>query len=99
MRYRSFVACRLLLLLALTACGSKRAEPIVPSGAANAKLPDGAPFVTPGERISYQLQIGGMNLANYDVGVGEVEMIDGKRGIVVQSRAKAQGLVSMVTKL
>jgi hypothetical protein len=98
MRYRSFVACRLLLMLALAACGSKRAEPIGPSGA-NAKLPDGAPFVTPGERISYQLQIGGMNLANYDVGVGDIEMIDGKRGVIVQSHAKAQGLVSMVASL
>ena len=70
----------------------------MPSGA-NAKLPDGAPYVTPGERISYQLQIGGMNLATYDVGVGEVETIGDRRGIVVQSHAKAQGLVSMVAHL
>jgi len=70
----------------------------VPGGAA-AKLPEGPPFVTPGERISYQLTIGGMNLASYDVGVGDVEEVDGRRAIVVQSHARSQGLVSMVANL
>jgi hypothetical protein len=92
------VNCRVVLVAVLAACGSKRAEPIAPGGAA-AKLPEGPPFVTPGERISYQLQIGGMNLATYDVGVGEIDEVDGHRGIVVQSHAKAQGLVSMVANL
>jgi hypothetical protein len=98
MRYRCNVHCRLLLVVALGACGSRRAEPIAPAGAAT-KLPDGAPYVTPGERISYQLRIGGMNLATYEVGVGEIETIGDHRGVVVQSHAKAQGLVSMVANL
>ena len=98
MRYRWFVLCRLLLVLVIGACGSKRAEPIVAGGTA-AKLPDGPPYVTPGERISYQLQIGGMNLATYDVGVGTVEQVGTRRAIVVQSHAKSQGLVSMVANL
>jgi hypothetical protein len=55
--------------------------------------------VTPGERISYQLQIGGMKLATYDVGVGEVEAYGDRRAIAVQSHAKSQGLVSMVANL
>ena len=88
------------LVLVVGACGSKRAEPIIPAGAqANAKLPGGAPYVTPGERISYQLTIGGMNLANYDVGVGGIETIGEHQAIVVQSTAKAQGLVSVVTNI
>jgi hypothetical protein len=98
MRYRYYVLCRVLLVVAISACGSRRAEPIGAAGAA-AKLPDGAPFVTPGERISYQLQIGGMNLATYDVGVGEIQAVGDRRGIVVQSHAKSQGFVSMVAYL
>jgi hypothetical protein len=98
MRYRCKVHCRLLLVVAFAACGSRRAEPIASAGAAT-KLPDGAPYVTPGERISYQLKIGGMSLATYEVGVGEVEAVGDRRGIVVQSHAKSQGLISMVANL
>jgi hypothetical protein len=98
MRYGWGVYCRVVLVLALGACGSRKAEPISPA-ATGAKLPEGAPYVTPGERISYQLRIGGMNLASYEVGVGEIETIGDKRGIIVQSHAKAQGLVSMVANL
>jgi hypothetical protein len=98
MRYRCDVHCRVLLVVAIAACGSRRAEPIVPAATAT-KLPDGAPYVTSGERISYQLRIGGMNLATYEVGVGEIETIGDRRGIIVQSHAKAQGLVSMVTNI
>jgi hypothetical protein len=87
-----------VVVLLVCACGSKRAEPIGPSGG-SAKLPEGAPYVTPGERISYQLQIGGMNLATYDVGAGNVQQMGDRRAIVVQSHAKAQGLVSMVAHL
>jgi hypothetical protein len=98
LRYGCAVICRALLVAVVCACGSRRAEPIVPSGAA-AKLPEGPPYVTPGERISYQLQIGGMNLATYDVGVGTIEPIGDRRAIVVQSHAKSSGLVSMVANL
>ncbi|HEY5946967.1 MAG TPA: DUF3108 domain-containing protein [Kofleriaceae bacterium] len=90
--------CRVLLVVALVACGSRHAEPIAAAHTAS-KLPDGAPFVTPGERISYQLQIGGMDLANYDVAVGDVQTVGDRPAIVVQSHAKAKGLVSMVTNL
>jgi len=92
------VISRAVLVLLLCACGSRRAEPIVPAGAATT-LPDGPPYVTPGERISYRLQIGGMDLASYDVGVGGIEDVGGHQGIIVQSHAKAAGLVSMVANL
>ena len=91
LRFQACIAVLVMLAVALVACGSRRAEPIAP--AANAtKLPDGPPLLTPGERMSYRLQIGGMDLATYDVGVGEVTDVGGKRAIVVQSHAKAQGL-------
>lgn len=91
--------CRLVLVLALAACGSRHADPFAPGSGSNTKLPDGPPYVTPGERISYKLSLGGMNLASYDVGAGEVQELDGHKAVVVQSHAKSQGLVSMVANL
>jgi hypothetical protein len=81
----------------LAACGSKPAAPLATGGAgATAKLPDGPPLATPGERMSYRLEIGGIDLATYDIGIGDVMAFDGHRAIVVQSHAKSKPLVSMV---
>lgn len=97
MRYRCAVLCRVVLVLLVTACGSRPAAPVAPPGAASrAKLPVGAPLATPGERMSYRLELGGMDLATYDIGVGEVTTIGTRRAIVVQSHAKAKPLVAMV---
>ncbi len=49
--------------------------------------------------MSYRLQLGGMDLATYDFGVGEITDIAGKQAIVVQSHAKAAGLVKMVANI
>jgi hypothetical protein len=49
--------------------------------------------------MSYRLEIGGLDLATYDIGVGELTAIDGRRAVVVQSHAKAKPLVSMVTNI
>ena len=66
---------------------------------ASDRLPDGPPLVTPGEHMSYRLTLQGMELATYDFGVGEVTDVAGKRAIVVQSHAKAVGLVKMVANI
>lgn len=100
MRYGYFVLCRVLLVLLVGACGSRRAEPIGPAEpGAITKLPDGPPLATPGERMSYRLEIGGLDLATYDIGVGDFATVEGRRAIVVQSHAKAKPLVSMVTNI
>ena len=49
--------------------------------------------------MSYKLQLGGMDLATYDFGVGDVTDIAGKKAVVVQSHAKAVGLVKMVANI
>ena len=59
----------------------------------------GPPLVTPGEHMSYRLQLQGMQLATYDFAVGEITDVNGKRAIVVQSHAKATGLAQMVAKV
>jgi len=64
-----------------------------------ARFAVGPPLVTPGERFSYKLQLGGVDLATYDFTVGDITEVAGKRAIVVQSHAKAVGIVAMVTHI
>lgn len=85
-----------------TACGSPpTATPTTPAKPAvsNDRFAVGPPLVTPGEHMSYRLQLQGMELATYDFAVGEVTAVGGKQAIVVQSHAKAVGLVQMVAKV
>ncbi len=92
---------RLVVFLALGGAGCHgSADPAVshPSPTAD-KLPDGPPLVTPGERMSYQLALQGVELATYDFAVGDPTVVNGKPAIVVQSHAKAVGLVKMVANI
>jgi hypothetical protein len=86
--------------LLCAACGSHRGDPIGPQvPPAAARLPDGPPLVTPGERMSYKLVLQGVELATYELGVGDLGDVGGKRAVVVQSHAKAVGLVKMVANI
>jgi hypothetical protein len=84
------------MLVLLAGCGGKHADPGAPGKQIAASLPDGPPLVTPGERMSYVLTLGGMSLATYDLGVGEVADLDGKSAIVVQGHAKSSGFAAIV---
>jgi hypothetical protein len=86
-----------LLVVLVGACGSRPAEPVAPPGAASrAKLPVGPPLATPGERMSYRLELGGIDLATYDIAVGDVTTVGAKQALVVQTHAKAKPLVAML---
>ncbi|HEY5945189.1 MAG TPA: DUF3108 domain-containing protein [Kofleriaceae bacterium] len=92
---------RPLLISLVCACGAKQGTTSVaqtPPVAAD-KLPEAAPFVTPGEHMSYRLALGEMELATYDLAVGDVTEIAGRRAVVVQSHAKAVGLVKVVANI
>lgn len=99
MRYALDV--RTLALVMLAACGSSHATSSAPQAPpiAASKLPDGPPLVTPGERMSYRLVLGDVELATYDINVGEIGEVAGKQAVPVQSHAKAVGFVSHVTNL
>ena len=92
---------RWLVFCLVCACGSRQPDPSVPQDKpiAAAKLPDKGPFAAPGEHMSYRLQLGQMELASFDLAVGDVTEIAGKQAIVVQAHAKAAGLVKMVTNI
>lgn len=99
MRYGSRV--RLLLVSLCCACGANHGNPSVAQSppVAAAKLPEAAPFATPGERMSYSLSLGDMELASYDFSIGDVTEVAGRRAVVVQSHAKAVGLVEVVANI
>jgi hypothetical protein len=86
-----------LVLVLLVACGHppKQPDTAKPTGDPT-KLPDGAPLVTPGERMQYRVSLQGVDIAQYNFEVGEVLDLNGKRAIVVQGHAKAVGLAQML---
>jgi uncharacterized protein DUF3108 len=88
-------------VLVVAGCsGSQHSDAVSPTKpAASARLPDGPPMATPGEHMAYRLALQGMELATYDFSVGEVTDVAGKKAIVVQSHAKAVGLVKMVANI
>ncbi|MFT3695409.1 MAG: DUF3108 domain-containing protein [Kofleriaceae bacterium] len=92
---------RLATLCFVVGCGAQAASPTAPAAApvATDRFAMGPPLVTPGERMSYKLQLGGVDLAVYDFAIGEQTTIGNRKAIVVQSHAKAVGLVSMVAKV
>jgi len=84
----------------LAACGTPPGPTAPhPTTVKSDRLPDGPPLLTPGERMSYRLQLQGMELATYDFAVGDLTEVAGKKVIVVQSHAKAVGLVKMVANI
>ena len=89
---------RLVIACLLVACGS-HGSTIVSNSSAAQGLPGGPPLVTPGERMSYRLSLQGMELATYDLGVGDITEVAGRRAILVQSHARAVGLVKIVANI
>ena len=99
LRYAVSVSRRAALLLVVCACGTRDNKPIAPTAAKDAKLPIGAPLVTPGERMSYRFTVGAMEMATYDMGIGDIAEVGGRRSIVVQSHAKATGFAKVVKNI
>jgi Protein of unknown function (DUF3108) len=92
---------RTLALVLLAACGNSHATSSVPQAppVAAKGLPDGPPLLTPGERMSYRLALGDVDLATYDVAVGDITEVAGRQAIGVQGHAKAVGFVSHVANI
>lgn len=97
----SIAAVRTIVLGSLlAACGNRpgpaptapaSAAPIV---AAAPQLGDGPPLATPGEHMQYRLSLRGIDLAAYDLAIGDVTELDGKKVIIVQGHARTRGLAA-----
>ncbi len=92
---------RTLALVLVAACGNSHAVSSVPQAppVAAKGLPEGPPLITPGERMSYRLALGDVDLATYDVAVGDITEVAGRQAIGVQGHAKAVGFVSHVANI
>jgi hypothetical protein len=88
-----------IIALLVVGCGTPPGPTTPHPTVKTERLPDGPPLLTPGERMSYRLQLQGMELATYDFAVGDLTEVAGKKAIVVQSHAKAVGLVKMVANI
>src|SRR5262245_61975981 len=92
---------RIVVVSLIAACGGHAAPAPAapPSGpaAAPAASPgpgDSPPLATPGERMQYRLSLRGVDLATYELAVGDVTELDGKQAVVVQGHARTRGLAA-----
>jgi hypothetical protein len=67
--------------------------------APDGKLHDGPPLATPGEHMQYALSLRGIELATYDISIGDLTDLGGKKAVVVQGHAKSIGIASMVASI
>jgi len=97
------VRCSLAVVaVGLVACGHRGSSSVASTsqpGAVATALPAGPPLVTPGERMTYRLELRGMAIASYTIAVGDLQDLGGRRAVVVESHAKSVGLANMVAKV
>jgi hypothetical protein len=66
---------------------------------ADGNLRDGPPLATPGEHMQYKLSLQGVELATYELGVGEITTLGDRRAIIVQGHAKVSGLAAFIATI
>jgi len=59
----------------------------------------GPPLVTPGERMMYRVELGGFELAQMTLAVGDLVDLAGKKTVVVQGHAKSVGLADRIAAI
>src|SRR5687768_14217406 len=71
------------------------------TGAASAEagLTARPPMVTPGERMVYRLSMHQLEVGTFTIVVGDVQDLDGRSVVVVQSGVRSSKLVSMVREV
>jgi uncharacterized protein DUF3108 len=96
---------RAVLALLWIACGPHSGPNLPPptpptaKAPADGKLRDGPPLATPGEHMQYKLSLQGVDLATYELGVGELTDLAGKQAIVIQGHAKVTGLAAFLATI
>jgi hypothetical protein len=88
----------------LAACASHTATSAPAAAAGSAARPAsalgaGPPLATPGEHMQYKLSLQGVELATYELGIGDVTDVGGKQAIVVQGHAKTAGFVAFIATI
>jgi len=84
------------------ACVNHAAAPAAPAAGKptpNAKLGDSPPLATAGEHMTYKLSLRGVELATYELAIGDLAELNGKQAIVVQGHAKVGGFAAFIATI
>jgi hypothetical protein len=57
------------------------------------------PFITPGERMTFNASIHGIDIATFGIGVGDLTDVAGKKVVPVQAGVQSSTVVSMLRKI
>lgn len=95
---------RVVVVLLLLACSSPAGpgRPTLRSSSAAAgpaALRSGPPLATPGENMLYKLSLQGVELATYQVAIGEITELRGAPVIVMQGHARASGIAAFLATI
>jgi len=91
---RLAVAC-----LALASCGGAEGPSVMTAPVRAGAFPPVAPLARPGEVMTYQLSVHGIDVATLGLAVGDRGELDGREVVVVQSGVVASPLVQLVAKV
>lgn len=87
----------LALTLAVSACAGAEAMSLASSTGAAEKGNELG--LHPGETMAFEVQLGGVLVGEAQLAVGDIGMIEGKRALVVRSRAATAGAAALVKKI
>jgi hypothetical protein len=85
-----------LVALAIAGCGGADGLHAAPPGPVQPIPPSFELGLVPGETMAFEVRVAGVLAGEAQLAVGEVGMIDGKRALVVKSRAATAGAVALV---
>jgi hypothetical protein len=97
-----------ILSILMAGCSSPSTAPRTGGGAptspeevrtSNEAFPPRAPFVAPGERMSYRLTMHGLEVATFTMAIGGLDELDGRQVVIVQSGVESSELVSRVKRV
>jgi len=89
---------RLLLAVAIAGCAGAEAMP-APQAAAAPPVQDRRLGLHPGETMAFEVQLAGVLVGEAQLAVGDVGIVDGRRALVVRSRAATAGAAALVRNI
>lgn len=87
------------LLALVAACAGAEATPLLAQEPATSPVGARELGLHPGESMTYEVQLAGILVGDAQLAVGEIGVIDGKRAIVVKSRAATAGAAALVKQI
>jgi hypothetical protein len=88
-----------LALGGLAACAGAEAMPGPQAGGATPAAPESGLGLHPGETMAFEVQLAGVLVGEAQLAVGELGVVDGRRALVVKSRAATAGAAALVRKI